>query len=448
MALPVILFNNSTGSDTAASGAGPGTALSGANAATVAANNVVTLSVDAPNLSGVATDGSAVMWVSSSTGRQYSKITATDNTLKTVTCEDNYANTEGTRGWGIGGKRKTIGVASGARLFTTDIKPSWIAELEDNQSISATLGTFLNNVTTDWFTLRGKSGSTPLITETGNAVIATISGGWRVQNLQFVNSNAAHPRAWSAASSGLSVFERCVFGDGTNTIASAIDRTANNPRVLFIDCEIKNCTGFGILLASTGVSLETDGCWIHDNLGGGISCGASVLIVRNTLIETNTGDGINLGTTVIHAHISDSTIDGNTGDGIDGTSAVLATQAIDLKGCNITANGGYGVNPSSGINLGYEDYNNFGTGATANTSGALNGLTQGAHSLSVDPAYTNSAANNYGVGAAVQGKGFPDANRNIGDNNSATVSTKDIGCAQHLASGSAGMLFIPNLEGT
>ena len=78
MAFPTISINNSTGSDTAASGAGPATAVTGAGAS-LNATSTITLSADTPDLSGVATDGSDAIWVETSSGRQYYKITAVDD---------------------------------------------------------------------------------------------------------------------------------------------------------------------------------------------------------------------------------------------------------------------------------------------------------------------------------------------------------------------------------
>jgi hypothetical protein len=116
---------------------------------------------------------------------------------------------------------------------------------------------------------------------------------------------------------------------------------------------------------------------------------------------------------------------------------------------NFTANGTYGISATSGQNLfqAFIDANNYGTGGTANTSGARNNLTAGSNDLAVDPGYTNAGSNNFGVGTNVKAKGYPLATRNIGANQSATVNYGDIGAAQSQASGAAGMLFIPNLEG-
>ena len=113
---PKILFNSSTGSDTQASGAGPATAIFGTGAS-LNSSTSVDLSADAPNLSGVATDGSACLWVSTSSGRQFAKITAVNNTTKIVTVALAYGVTATGLTWAIGGKRATLDAASSRTLF-------------------------------------------------------------------------------------------------------------------------------------------------------------------------------------------------------------------------------------------------------------------------------------------------------------------------------------------
>jgi len=95
-----IVFNASTGSDSAASGLGPATAVTGSGASTTAASAVVT----GINTTGV-TSGD-LLWVQSSSGRQFSIIASVDSGTQ-VTCDDTFANTEGSRTWAIGGKRST-----------------------------------------------------------------------------------------------------------------------------------------------------------------------------------------------------------------------------------------------------------------------------------------------------------------------------------------------------
>src|SRR6478752_5150421 len=124
MALPTVVIN-SAGSDSAASGAGPSTALTGSLAATAASTTVNI--TDVVNLSGVAVDGSAALWVSSSSGRQWSKITAISGSSGAwvVTVANAYANTESGRTWGIGGKRATC--AGSPQLFV-DWGLGWIID--------------------------------------------------------------------------------------------------------------------------------------------------------------------------------------------------------------------------------------------------------------------------------------------------------------------------------
>jgi len=130
MATTNTLFNNASGSDTAASGAGPTTALFGTAASY--SGSVFTLD-GTPNLSGVATDGSHVIWVQTSTGRQFFTINAVDDGANTVTVDDAPAGTTTGLTWGLGGKRQTVGNTDSRLLFSTDAKAGWTITLEDDQ---------------------------------------------------------------------------------------------------------------------------------------------------------------------------------------------------------------------------------------------------------------------------------------------------------------------------
>src|SRR5574343_971677 len=107
MALPNIVFNASTGSDTAASGAGPASAVTGTAAAHTngSASTTITLT-NSPDLSGVATDGSHCLWMDTASGRQFSKITGADDAANTVTVEDSFNIASASAvNYAIGGKR-------------------------------------------------------------------------------------------------------------------------------------------------------------------------------------------------------------------------------------------------------------------------------------------------------------------------------------------------------
>jgi len=106
-----ILFNNSTGSDTQSSGSSAGANVYGSGASTTSASAVVT---------GITTTGvqaGDLLWVQSSSGRQFSVIASVDSGTQ-VTCDDTFANTESSRTWAIGGKRATFDNADSRELFT------------------------------------------------------------------------------------------------------------------------------------------------------------------------------------------------------------------------------------------------------------------------------------------------------------------------------------------
>src|SRR5688500_14311591 len=99
-----ILFNSVSGSDTAASGAGPATAITGSNASY--SGSVFTLD-GSPDLSGVVVADS-ILYVDTSTGRKFFDITSIDNTAKTVTVVSAPAGTATGLTWAIGGQRATF----------------------------------------------------------------------------------------------------------------------------------------------------------------------------------------------------------------------------------------------------------------------------------------------------------------------------------------------------
>src|SRR3954463_10134754 len=117
MALPTILIDSATGSDTTASGAGPGTALTGS--AGVSAGDGLSVTLDgSPDLTGVATDGSHVLYFADATAgnRNFAKITAANNGTKVVTVSDALGFTL-TKAWAIGGKRASLLGTNSSKLI-------------------------------------------------------------------------------------------------------------------------------------------------------------------------------------------------------------------------------------------------------------------------------------------------------------------------------------------
>jgi hypothetical protein len=161
VAFPVIIFNASTGSDTAASGAGPATALSGTDASTDGTGLIVTLPNQ--NLDNVATDGSHALWIDTASGRQFSKITAKANSggpTAQVTVANAYSTGLTGQTFGLGGKRATFANVDSVKLFTDDLLGGWAAETETNQTMTTVLGSAGNPLapgsgTDGYFQLRG-----------------------------------------------------------------------------------------------------------------------------------------------------------------------------------------------------------------------------------------------------------------------------------------------------
>lgn len=442
MAFPTILFNNSTGSDSAASGAGPSTALSGVDAETVNGSPDVDLSGDAPDLSGVATDGSAVVWVATNSGIQFNKITAVNNTTKIVTCAVNFTNNASTKNWGIGGKRKTIDHANSRNLLTTSIKGGWTVTFEDDTSatISSVITTTLDGSTTDgYITLQG-SAEGRVMDQTANAShfnINTVTGYWRFKNLKFTNSNATRTSACFVGSAPVVNWETCIFGDATNKLYRGIVMT-NVARLRLTDCEFTTLTNQAIR-ALNGERIVLEGCYIHDCSDAGIVM-AGNLAISDCIIETNGSYGVWFTSNDISylCNITKSVIHANTSHGIYSDDYFRGT--LTIKSNNITANGGYGISmvaAQTGNQSGI-DYNNFGTGATANTSGARQNITAGSNDLAVDPSYSSASGANFEAGTSIKALGFPKSTRFIGANQSATNAFVDVGIQREEAGSGGG----------
>lgn len=332
MANPTATLNNVTGTDTAASGAGPSTALSGTGAAT-AANTTVNLSVDNPNLSGVAVDGSALMWVKSSSGRQFSKISAVDNVLKTVTVASAYANTESGRTWGIGGKRKDLSNADTQRLFV-DGGDDWRVALEDTgtlYSLTAVLNVSVSASAGHYFWIEGASAARTGITTATNSInLINIGSGGRIvfRHLAFTNTAAtkgtssANGRAIvPATGSGNARIEDCTF-DGFYTALDGENATYSSwAEMAIVASEVVNSVGDGVRQQNR-------------------------LVIDKSNIRNNGGDGVNRPTNASNdlVSITNTALTGNAGRGyLEKATGALSNLHVILTGNTASHNGAPGV---------------------------------------------------------------------------------------------------------
>lgn len=207
-----IVFNNSTGSDTQASGLGPANAVYGTGASTTGASAVVT---------GIDTTGVTagdLLWVESSSGRQFSIIASVDSSTQ-VTCDGNFDNTESGRTWAIGGKRATLqGTLS---LFSDELGVSHVVELETDQTLTSTIS-WAENTNYAGITIRSDvAGTKRTITQTSDSTdLFNTDGMWNsetdvvFQDIKFLNT--------------ASVKDECIRQIATN----------GHPQIIFIRCQV------------------------------------------------------------------------------------------------------------------------------------------------------------------------------------------------------------------
>lgn len=242
---------NSSGSDTAASGCGPATAVSGSGASITSASTTVDLSLDSPDLSGVVADD--LIWVDASSGRQWGRISSVDNTAKTVTLTTNnlYAVTETGRNWGIGGKRATLMGLDNFMLhrsvssYVGDM-PFYGISIEDNQTITAKFPsadvTHAVNLV-----MKGSGATRPVITCSQAAGTPALRNGWSngdsycLMNLEFnYTNNASTDEFLSIYGTGKLRAFNCRFGSSGDANAFIED---NNLTIEMTDCEV-HCSTF------------------------------------------------------------------------------------------------------------------------------------------------------------------------------------------------------------
>ena len=455
MATPTITFNSSTGSDTAASGSGGTAITAGGNnsASTTSGSADVDLSADAPDLSSLSSpDGSQVLWVDTSTGRQFSVINSVNNTTKVVTCANTFGSTASGLNWGIGGKRATIDNADSRKLFA-DATGGWRIEIEDN-----TAGTITSSAIT--CSASGTSAAGPIIIDgnsntintTANASLFVFTGtNWCFEDCTFTCSNATRTSSVALQSNTTTTAvtaKRCIFGDSTNKLNNVCTRVAGSQNITLslLDCEVKYLLGSMIDMgAASGSYFLIDGCYVHDCGSNGIYIGSSMttvtIIVRNCISVNNTGVGIYVALSSANSiTITGCTVVGNSSHGVQ----LYVTANTTFMNNTITANGGYGTyRTSQELNSWCTDFNNYGTGGTANTSGARNNFPTGANDLAVDPGFAGSGV--YTPGTNLKAAGFPSGSLGF----SGSTSYVDIGAVQREepAGGSGGMLVHSGMSG-
>ena len=461
MAYPVILVDSATGSDSLASGSGPSTAITGSNGSTSVDGLTVTLD-GSPSLSGVATDGSHVIFVGDATAgrRNFASITGKDDSAKTVTVAEAFTGSVTGLSWAIGGKRASIGSSSSKRLFDNngaagDAMPGWTVEMQSGHSetISATYDLRRAGTTTEGpITLRGASGAAtlPLVTfsNNGNGFVPR-GAGLRFVDFEVQNSNATKTSSVAIVSGSASVLvaERIKIADATNNFWKGV--VCSQPNWQIISCEIAETANLGVELS--GVNFLVLNNYIHDCGDSGMSFSVQGVVVGN-IFARNAEKGMvsslsgGSAQTCVIAH---NTFDDNVSSGAEFASDTVRAFGVNWINNIFSNNGGYGLNYSGAsvtdiLFLFHQTLlkgNNF----YGNTSGATNpaSITANEDSSSVNPDYTNASGGDFSVGTAIAGKGFPIGGVLPVGGYSETESYVDPGASQRQEAGGGGGSYSP-----
>jgi len=453
MALPIIRINSSTGSDTAASGAGPISALTGSAASTSADGLTVTLD-GSPDLSGVATDGSHVIFLNDPTAgaRNFGKIVGKDQLLYTVTVSDAFRSSATGLSWAIGGKRASIGATTSRKLFDNnsaagDAMPGWIIEMEDGHAESlGSTGIVMRragDATNGAITLRGASGASvlPKITymnnSTGIAFSSASVARWLFEDFHVEkNATGGSHGGYAFNCAGFTTLRRIKVTDvGTTHFIYGIVGTGST---IAIGCYVENATVIGIHQCNTFY------CFVR-NCATGINMvnNADIKNCIGNIIYNPTTTGINIANYSYNKLVLNNTVYANTGspNGIsfDATSTGAKFDCFFFNnavvGC-ATAFVITGTSPDNAAELLAKSCI-FDSNAIYNCT---NQITSGYESLltntvTTDPQFSDPASGDFSVGENMRAVGLPTFN--IGY--SATRSYVDIGAAQRQETSGVGV---------
>lgn len=465
MAFPVILIDSATGSDSAASGAGPSTALTGTAATTDGAGTLVTLD-GSPDLTGVATDGSHVIWLDHNNARTFGKITAKDNGAKTVTVADAFDAGLSGKSWAIGGRRASFGNAATRRLIEAggfvvgDLLPGWAVEFASGHTEAVSgpsLFRVFGNYTDGPITFRGADGGTRPVLEFPDDAYGFSFGSsstgviFKFLEMRSTGTKTAVPAVQCGNIEGGVFDDVWVTDDGSNPWAvgfGTIFRT-----VTFNRCVASGCAGDGFqLYDDTGGGFKFLHCFAVNNGGHGFNLGKAAQTFGGVFIGcisgNNAGDGFLWGDARVDGLSWSLTFVSNTAYGNGGNGLTIVTDlagpgaALPLIVNNIFANnGGYGVEfegagVAAEVHLAVISNNDF----FSNTSGKyLPAIANSFEEQTLDPQFVNAAANDFRIGDNLKALGAPTSP--FGD--SATQSYVDIGAVQAICAAAIAAVALP-----
>jgi hypothetical protein len=475
-AWPVILVDSATGSDSAASGAGPSTALTGTAAATdtgTGATMVVTLDAGT-DLTNVFTDGSHAIYLVDATAghRRFAAINAkagSGGATPTVTVEQAFTVSLNGKTWAIGGKRAALGSTTTGLLYNNnsaagDAMPGWTIQLQDGHSETIASGGGPEANGRVWFrrsgdttsgaiTLRGQSGSVTLpklvFANAGTHGLYSNQTNLVFQNLALENSNATKNEPAIQLDSAPCSVVGVKIGSASNPWSKGV--TCGGGRVLVRDCEIGYCKTTAVEVTAANGGLEVLNCYIHDMASGAtaaIHVNTAVLSFRaaNNVLYNN---GLLVAamravadcTLVVQGNTIDSC--GSAKDAIQFSAAGVGASGLTVVNNVLSSNGGYGLDfnnatytdiylQSLGVTVvGNQTYNNTSNAYKSATSGySYNNCPWASGDNNLNPTFTNAAGGDFSIGTNLKAKGYPVGGTLAVGTTSSTYSYVDPGAAQ------------------
>ena len=329
-----IVFNNSTGSDTAASGCGPATAISvmmqfssGTNTATASWSGTISVG--------------DLIYVPANTGRKFNVVAVVGS--GSLTFDDSWDDSSmGTAGY-VGGKRATLNNADSRKLFdqsgsTGDAKAGMIVQLESGFTDTLTSRLDIRvaqDVNAGAFILRADPAAVvkPSITVVD---IVCRAYGQRIEGIEFKNGSYLY--LWSS----------CMARDCKLTNMGISGVSSPLYPIIVDSCIIDGASSTGVFASQNGIITNS----VIRNCGEGIlgSQNLSGFMVESCLIYNNTTDGIDLNNTRVDRfgsfRIHNNIIYGNGGSGIHIRSATsdTSTSGSSIMNNIIVGNTSFGLN--------------------------------------------------------------------------------------------------------
>jgi hypothetical protein len=398
-----ILFNNSTGSDTAASGCGPATAVT-TSAMFSSGSNGVTVS------SSTGMSVGDLIYVPANTGRKFNVIASISGT--SITCDDNWDDSQNGVSIYVGGKRATLDNADSRAIFTdapsqsTGSGAGWKLNLENtgtNYTISS------NIALSNQIIIEGLGTSKVVIEQTSNTSHFTASSRkyyHRFKNIQFINSNATKTSpAFNCNDNGPNlILVDCVVGSDVSAdrVYRGIAKGGLTSSNLFAYRTVfKNAVNSNIRIYNGNLSAYLDSCQIVDAGVTGFyrSHNAGSLFLNKCIVANNTSYGVYYATSAYGNDCYNTIFYNNGNDSFQATS--LSTSAR-ISGCIFAENSGYGF---SAVNTSSHDSPMVQNNAFySNTSGATNNVTFDSTnvSLQADP-FVDAANGDFNLNADAGG---------------------------------------------